>query len=160
MLSWVRGPLAPGLPPRHVKAWSAVLAACAALLSIAGCPGEQRGNGNGDDVPSGAIQFARDIQPIFDRACADCHAPGGFADDTLLFLNEGAAYRNLVNVRSSVDAALIRVVPGDSEASLLFLKVSSDDPPIGNRMPLFGDPLSVADIERIQRWIDEGAAEN
>lgn len=138
--------------------------AFASIGLIAGCPSnnDNGGNNNDDDggMVTGPISFANDIQPIFSRSCVDCHTPGGFAANTGLFLTEGTAFSRLVNVKSSQNSNLTRVVPGDSAASLLFQKISSDRPPVGGRMPLFDDALSSDDIERIRLWIDEGAEEN
>ena len=55
---------------------------------------------------------------------------------------------------------LTLVVPGDSASSLLFQKVSTDNPPVGLRMPRFAPPLSESEIDLIREWIDQGALDN
>jgi hypothetical protein len=116
-----------------------------------------------DDMPSdGVISFANHIQPIFTANCASCHVPGGFADDQgiTMYLTAGSAYAAIVNQPSDQNASLTRVVPSDSANSLLFLKISSDNPPVGLRMPFLRSPLSQSQITLIRDWIDQGAKNN
>ena len=124
-------------------------------------PGERDGDPNG--TPSDEmISFARQIQPILAVNCAGCHSPGGAADlaGIALTLTEDVAYDMLVNQPSVQDLFFTFVVPGDAESSLLLLKVSSDDPPIGDRMPRFAPPLTAAEIALIRDWINQGAQDN
>jgi hypothetical protein len=51
------------------------------------------------------------------------------------------------------------VVPGDPGQSLLYLKVSTDTPPCGKRMPAVGAPLDPAQVDLIRAWIEGGASE-
>ena len=108
------------------------------------------------------VSFANDIQPIFTQQCISCHVIGGFADQQgiPLRLTDGNAFDQLVNQPSVQDSSLILATPGDSANSLLFLKVSSDMPPVGARMPLIGEPLPSADLALIRDWIDQGAMNN
>lgn len=101
-----------------------------------------------------AISFSRDIQPIFDRSCTNCH--GGSAG---LFLDEGESYANLVNVQATKGCTSeMRVQPGKAEASVLFKRISGTA--CGTQMPKKGSPLSVEEIDTIRRWIDAGAPNN
>lgn len=108
------------------------------------------------------MSFRDQIQPIFDAHCIICHVDGGVADfaGIALRLGTGLSFDMLVDQTSVRDASLTFVVPGDSASSLLFLKVSSSNPPIGSRMPFGGPSLSNADIDLIRTWIDEGAQNN
>ncbi len=113
--------------------------------------------------PSGnAVSFSGDIQPIFNASCSGCHSAGGFAaiQGIALRLTAGESFNGLVNQASSQQANLTLVVPGDSASSLLFQKVSSNTPPIGSTMPLFGGPLSAVQSGLIRDWIDQGAMNN
>lgn len=118
------------------------------------------GNDNGDD--NEPVSFADDIQPLLTDQCIVCHQPGGiaFLEGIDQDLREGNAYDALINQPSDQDASLTLVIPGDAENSLLFQKVNSTNPPVGVRMPRFLPPLTAAQIDRIRRWIDEGALEN
>ena len=117
------------------------------------------GSGAGGPTAPPVVSFANQIQPIFNANCIVCHTRGGFAD-AIMHLNADESFAALVGQPSVQDASLPRVVPADSSASLLFLKVSSDSPPVGSRMPLGGAPLSQADIALIRDWIDQGAPNN
>ncbi len=130
---------------------------CATLL--ASCQGEV----NLPGADSGrAVLFDNDIQPIFEARCVSCHRQGAFANlsGIDLVLTTGQSYDSLVNQPSSQDDALTLVAPGNSAGSLLFQKVSSNAPPVGSTMPLFGERLSSTELALIRDWIDQGAMDN
>jgi len=108
------------------------------------------GEGGGGD---GAVTFSRTIRPIINSNCA-CHlnaqTSGGLNMDSHANLLRGGQSR----------ATFPAVVPGDGASSLIFLKVSQDRPPVGQRMPLGGPFLSPDDQQRIREWIDQGALDN
>ena len=131
------------------------------LTAVAGCqvpvdmpepPG-----GNAD-----MVSFKDQIQPVLNTHCFRCHRAGGEADlaGIALQVGEEVAFDLLVNQPSVQDPNLTLVVPGDAESSLLFLKVSSDAPPVGARMPSGDVPLTAGQIELIRAWIDQGAPNN
>ncbi|TWT43797.1 hypothetical protein RAS1_01970 [Phycisphaerae bacterium RAS1] len=124
-------------------------------------------NGNTNENSGGSndaqrISFAADLVPLFTARCFECHRRNGLADRSGISLrfNEEEAYASLVNQPSSQSPDWTRVVPGDPLNSLLYHKVSEDDPPVGSRMPLNRTPLDAAQIELIRRWIAEGALNN
>lgn len=141
---------------RHVYAVFLVVAGVAGTLGCAGpvnVPAPSTGK---------TISFAGDIQPIFDAHCTVCHVTGGRADreGIALKLVADESYALLVDQPSVLDATLTLVVPDAAAASLLFVKVSSDPPPVGATMPLIGARLSSADLGLIRDWIDQGALDN
>ena len=104
--------------------------------------------------PAGAtgatVDFQRDVRPILSDNCFLCHGPdertrqGGLRLDT----RDGA-----FSHRESGTA----VVPGDSEASLLYQRVSHENQ--GLRMPPFyEEQLTDEQVDVLRRWIDEGAS--
>jgi hypothetical protein len=129
------------------------VAGLTAIAALLGCtdlgnpfvPAERVGE---DPVPS----HAADIQPIWNRACTNCH---GFNGGMTL---EGDAYDRIVNVRSLQNPALDRIEPGDPDASYLFRKLQgcSGARCIGDRMPQ-GGVLPDGDLQRIRAWIQGGA---
>lgn len=140
--------------------WGVGMCVAGAALSLPAC---QTMNTDGmTPLPVGPLSFARDILPIFADRCVSCHRSGGIADLSGIDLNLQAdrAFSSLVNQPSAQRPDLTLVVPGDADASLLYLKVSSANPPVGARMPLIAAPLSAAQVELIRRWIDEGAVDN
>lgn len=109
-----------------------------------------------------AVSFSSEIQPIFNDLCIGCHVTGGFADQQgiPLRLIEGLSFAMLINQKSTQNPSLTLVTPGDTANSLLFLKVSSNSPPVGDTMPLIGRRLTSSELARVRDWIDQGAMNN
>ncbi len=117
---------------------------------------------SGDDEPDQdgeAVTFVADIQPILNARCITCHAPGGFAqmEGIPWDFREDTAFDDLVDRISSQDENFTLVVPGDPDSSLMFLKISSEFPPVGEMMPLGGPPLTDGDVQLIRAWVEQGA---
>ncbi len=104
------------------------------------------------EVPDNGISFGRDIQPIFDQNCINCHPSSGNLD-----LRAGNAYNNLVNVDASGYSGKL-VVPNDPDNSILYKKIDGSNA-YGSNMPL-GGSLSATQINMIKQWITEGAQNN
>lgn len=136
------------------------------LTIVAGCGGPtvMPGGGNDGDSDGGSngdtISFARDVQPILTMFCSTCHVEDGLADlrGIALRLTEAEALDGLIGGMSVQNPSFAFVVPGDSSSSLLFLKISMVDPPVGDRMPFAILPLKDDEIAIIREWIDQGAA--
>lgn len=101
-----------------------------------------------------AVSFAADLQPVFTATCTGCHGPGGEGG---LNLSAGVAHGNLVGV-AAVGHAGQRVVAGDPDQSVLYLKISGAAA-VGDRMPL-GGALDAGTIEKVRQWIAAGALDN
>jgi len=93
-----------------------------------------------------AIDFARDIQPILQSQCYECHGPAK-ARGQLRLDRRAAAMKG-----GETGAA---IVPGNSEQSLLVRRILGLDDE--ERMPKDGDALPAAQIALIRAWIDQGA---
>src|SRR5580658_9806563 len=90
------------------------------------------------------VDFRRDIQPLFQEKCIGCHGP-----------SEQSAGMRLDRRSSAMQArGAVRLGPGNSAASMVYLKISGTR--YGTRMPPTG-PLDPAQIELIKNWIDQGA---
>lgn len=113
------------------------------------------------------VSFAQQIQPIFNTNCTICHMTDGidpFAE-VLLKLTADVSYASIVDVASAQRPTVNLVDSGDASTSLLFQKVSMENPPVGGRMPLCTEsspiaPLTTAEIGLIRDWINQGAADN
>ena len=92
-----------------------------------------------------AADFATEVHPILAVRCAPCHSGAKPAAGLSLESRAG-----LLAGGASGPA----IVPGDSGASLLILKVSGKR---GAIMPASGEPLSAAQIAALRAWIDAGA---
>ena len=107
-----------------------------------------------DDTPPptagapGAVDFERQVAPIFAAHCYECHGPdeqeGGLGLHT-----RAAAFGD--------DEDLWSIIPGSADDSILIelIELDPDDPDF---MPAENDPLSPEQIALLRRWIDEGAA--
>lgn len=105
------------------------------------------------------VSFKKDIQPILDKKCVDCH--GTSKQKAGLDLSAGKAYASLVNVPSKQVPSAVLVKPGSPEQSYLWQKVSHTSKE-GSGMPksFFGSKkLPQADMDTIKAWIQGGAKE-
>ena len=94
------------------------------------------------------IDFAADIQPIFDAHCTKCH--GAKKGAARIRLHDGPA---LAESKKAHDDLFVAEKPSDSELyERLILPADSK-----KLMPKGGDPLPEKDIEKIKQWIAEGA---
>ena len=88
-----------------------------------------------------------EVRSLFERRCLSCHGPkrarGGLRLDTRTAIALGG------------NSGLPALVPGDTEASELFARVTTDDFEL--RMPLDQDALTDREIQTLRRWIEEGA---
>ena len=105
------------------------------------------GGTSAPEVADTAIDYEREVRPIFEASCDECH--GARKQKADLRLDNLAA----VFAREEPDTI---IVPGDAEASLLFQRVilPADHEDV---MPAKGDLLSKDQIEILRAWIDEGA---
>ena len=123
--------------------------------AVGGSSGGTSGSSGGGQTAG--VDFATQIQPIFDRNCAlsGCHAADTASAGQIL--DAGKSYANIVNVTSTEVAPEKRVLPGDSAHSYLYEKISQAQPASGGQMPLGSDPLPSDQIALIKSWIDQGA---
>jgi hypothetical protein len=126
---------------------------------------DKAGNRDSNTVEvNGAIDvsLSEQIQLTFSSDCAvaGCHVPGN--PPLGLVLAPGFAYNYLVNVRSRELPGELRVNPGNPTFSFLYQKLSENPPPVGYQMPApaTGSVLAQAEIDRVRRWILQGAPNN
>ncbi len=92
------------------------------------------------------VDFVRDIQPILEKHCSECHGTGKARGRLRLFAPD-------VILKGGVSGPAL--VPGRSTESLLMHRVlglGGDD-----RMPLDADPLPDTAVALLRTWIDQGA---
>ncbi len=133
-------------------AFGAALAGCGPGsgegLSVSGRPLDEGGN-----VPLAATLESIQVN-LFDASCTVCHA--GAAAPLGLRLDAGNSYTNLVGVPSTQVGSLLRVDPGDPDASYLIRKLEGTASE-GQLMPLGGAPVPQATIDFVRQWISDGA---
>jgi hypothetical protein len=108
--------------------------------------------GGGSQATFAAVQ-----SQIFTPSCAFSGCHGGSSPAEGMSLMAGAAYSNIVNVRSSQQGSRDRIEPNDPDSSYLYLKVTGDSSISGLRMPRSGPALSQQLIELLRDWIERGA---
>ncbi len=93
------------------------------------------------------VDFAKDIQPIFEKNCYKCHGPEKQKGKLRLDAKDS------VFKRKADDQVL---VPGNADKSEMVRRINlpKDD---DDFMPAKADPLSKAQIELIKEWINQGA---
>jgi hypothetical protein len=102
----------------------------------------------GSGTPSNAqalVSFSKDIKPILEQNCLNCHGQSMQSSRLNLSTLEGA-------LRGGARGSAI--VPGRAEDSRLYRMIAGLDKPA---MPLNGNKLSDGQIAAIKDWIDQGA---
>lgn len=133
------------------------------LFVVAGCAG----NGNGLDENGNPIgtdgglpvafepTFANIQQNVFTPICAQCHigasAPQG------MMLDEANSYPMIVGVASAEKPDLLRIDPGNPDASYLIRKLEGGPDIAGAQMPRGRTPLPQDVINAIRVWAARGA---
>jgi uncharacterized protein DUF1553/uncharacterized protein DUF1549/cytochrome c len=97
-------------------------------------------------TPPAHVDFVRDIQPILQTTCYECH--GAKKTKAKLRLDSRAGI-----MKGGETGAIVN--PGNSEQSLIVRRLLGLDGE--DRMPKDGDPLTAAQIALIRSWIDQGA---
>lgn len=123
------------------------------LCSLGGC-GERTHTPLQPSQPG----LGRDVQPIFNVTCLGCHLHGRAIGS--LDLAPGVAHESLVGAPST-QSPLLLVSPGAPEASYLLHKLAGTHAEVGghgDRMPVGARTLTAEQLERVRRWIAEGAA--
>ena len=95
-----------------------------------------------------AVDFERDIRPIFQNHCDECH--GSKKQKSGLRLDLKA------NVLRGGDTGKPALMAGNAAESPIYGRIVSADP--DEMMPPKGDRLAKEDVEKIRAWIEQGAA--
>lgn len=103
-------------------------------------------------APAAEVDYEKDLLPILMAKCADCHS------DQEGVAKGGLKFDNVSHFRSQFGEGKSWVVPGNWDASQLFLTVfrPSDDkaamPPKGK-----GERLNLDEVRLVMQWIADGA---
>jgi hypothetical protein len=100
-----------------------------------------------------SVSYSKDVQPILNKNCSECHAPGkpGFEASGL----DTTSYASLI--KGGKFGPLIK--PGDAFTSALNMLVEGRVHP-SIRMPHGKEKLPAGDIETLKVWVNEGAKNN
>jgi hypothetical protein len=94
------------------------------------------------------VDFKRDIQPIFERRCAECHGEKK--------QKSGLRFDRKSTVFGGADSGQAIVVAGNSARSPLIERVTTTD--LDELMPPKGERLTDAEVALLKTWIEQGAA--
>ena len=133
------------------RACAALVAACAAAFGPAfSAEPPSTEEPSADATPAAAVDFERDIRPIFAAHCGSCH--GATKQEGGLRLNAREA------AMAGGDSGQKAIVAGDPNASRLLRVVNGQDEELSMPPEGEGQPLDAAQIALVERWIREGAA--
>jgi hypothetical protein len=128
---------------------------------LAGCAGSGEGLDNngrpiGSEGSGGPLTATfQSIQDnVFTPICSVCHA-GGAAPQGLR-LDAANSYAMIVDIPSVEVPSLLRISPGNPDASYLVQKIEGHAA-VGAQMPFGGPPLPAATIATIRQWVSDGA---
>lgn len=129
------------------------------LLFLSGCAGNGEGlDGNGQPINGGPQPLLPELQSIQDQVftpiCSACHA--GAAAPLGFRLDAASSYAMLVGAASVEVPSLMRVAPGNPDASYIIQKLEGHAA-VGGQMPLGGPYLPQEKIDVIRQWIADGA---
>jgi len=94
---------------------------------------------------SGEVTFSKDIAPILQRSCQNCHRPDGVAPMSLVTYDEVRPYARAIKQRTSVGPHAGVMPPWYMEKNI-GIQAFKDDP-----------SLSDEEIAKIGTWVDAGA---
>lgn len=123
------------------------LAVLAAMLTCSSSPIKAQGQLELANSSSEKVDFSTEILPIFSSRCFSCHGPDEQASDFRLDVGEIAL--------TGGDGHAPNIIPGNSAESNLIQFVSGKVQ--GMEMPPEGTRLTAQQIDRLRRWIDQGA---
>ena len=102
--------------------------------------------GANESAPANKVDFAREIQPILEKSCYNCHGSkmqlGGLRLDSRKLAFDGGQSGKTIISGKSADSHLYQRVAGIGDQA---------------RMPMGGEPLPAEQIRLIRAWIDQGA---
>src|SRR5262252_1503957 len=120
----------------HVLARASALAAAAQVVSVATLA---QSPGGGD------VTFTRDIVPILQRSCQECHHAEGVAPMSLVTYEEVRPWARAMKTRTALRSQRGAMPPFFVEKNIGIQKFKHDP------------SLSDEEIEKIARWADGGA---
>ncbi|MGA8203432.1 MAG: Ig-like domain-containing protein [Woeseiaceae bacterium] len=138
----------PVLPLLLLVCLNACTAGDGSGLNVAGRPLQE-----GGDLPLAPTLDSLQAN-VFDSYCVVCHSGAGAPQG--LRLDAASSYASLVGVPSQEVGALLRVEPGNPDASYLIRKLEGTATE-GGQMPLGAPPLPRSTIDFVRQWITEGA---
>jgi hypothetical protein len=128
---------------------TALLASCGTRKDLPFGPGD-------GGAPDPTATFTRVQGEVFSVSCAlaGCHT--GTFPQAGMNLSTGASYAAIVGVPSSERSELLRIAPGDPDASYMVQKLRGTPGIAGSQMPLTGS-VTDAQVKLVVDWVRRGA---
>jgi len=124
-----------------------VIAVAAVSLAVATRFGPSHASAQAQQIARADVTFTRDIAPILQRSCQNCHRPDGVAPMSLVTYQEARPYARAMKTRTSIGPHQGVMPPWYIEKNI-GIQGFKNDP-----------SLSDAEIATIAKWADSGAAE-
>jgi uncharacterized membrane protein len=100
-------------------------------------------------VGGGHLDYARDIEPIFQANCVKCHNDAKHKGGYRLDAKD--------RVFAAGESGNVPIVPGKADESRIVKMLEGKGEFADSIMPPKGDPLTYQQIQLIRQWIDDGA---
>jgi len=128
----------------------AAIALAVVLMTGARLPGQTPGPQRREAPARDLVEFNRDIRPVLSDKCYTCHGPDQSRRRTKLRFDVEADAKQDLGGRFAI-------VPGDVAKSEMVRRITTTEP--ARHMPpaSSGRTLTPAEIDLIQRWIEQGA---
>lgn len=98
-----------------------------------------------------AVDFNRDVRPILSNRCLACHGPDDGQREAGLRLDDPAS------ATTKLESGKTAISPGKPAESELLQRIHSTDNDLRMPPPEFGQPLTAAEQQILERWIAGGA---
>src|SRR5271168_3590090 len=116
-----------------------------ALLSVAGLV--VAASATGAVTVPGDVTFSKDIAPIFQRSCQNCHQPDGVAPMSLVSYKDARPWAKSIKVKTGLRDKPGAMPPWYVEKNIGIQHFKNDN------------SLSDMDLAKIAKWVDSGAPE-
>ena len=97
----------------------------------------------------GKVDYLTEVMPLFERTCFDCHGDKKRPKGRLKLSDMASVFAR--------DSEEVAIVPGDPEASLVYVRITLPADHEDIMPPPDDEPLQPAEIALVRRWIEEGA---
>lgn len=101
--------------------------------------------GSLSQAQSSSVDYQRDVLPILQERCFDCHSEGNAESNLRL--------DSVVETLRGGDSGEATVKPGDPAGSYLIARITTENS--NERMPPEADPLPQAEVDVLRAWIEE-----
>lgn len=99
------------------------------------------------------VSFKKDVRPILDANCMECHKEGGTGTET-----SGLSMESYDSLMAGTKFGPV-IVPGDGLTSV-FSQVVEGRVDKSIAMPHGGQEMAQVEIDTLRAWVDEGAKNN